>query len=72
MTSPSRMRVDLGDDRISSERSAHDHDNAYHQALSADQARRARLRVAASATDADDCRELLEMLGLLTVVSSVD
>jgi hypothetical protein len=32
--------------------------------ISADQVRRARLAVARNAHDADDCRELLDMLGL--------
>jgi hypothetical protein len=34
--------------------------------VSADQVRRARLAVARNAHDADDCRELLDMLGLTT------
>lgn len=33
--------------------------------VSAQQVRRAQLAVAASAHDADDCRELLDMLGLI-------
>jgi hypothetical protein len=33
--------------------------------ISADQIRRARLAVARNANDAEDCRELLEMLGLV-------
>jgi hypothetical protein len=33
--------------------------------ISADQVRRARLAVARNARDADDCRQLLDMLGLV-------
>jgi hypothetical protein len=33
--------------------------------ISADQVRRARLAVARGAKDADDCRQLLDMLGLI-------
>jgi hypothetical protein len=34
--------------------------------ISSDQVRRARLAVARNAQDADDCRQLLDMLGLTT------
>lgn len=33
--------------------------------ISADQVQRARIAVAAGATDAEDCKQLLEMLGLV-------
>ena len=62
MTSPSRIWTEPADLRVSADRAAVE---STMEPWTPEQEQRARLRVAASATDAADCRELLEMLGLV-------